>query len=316
MHTTRLDDLAIPALGFGCASMLGRVGRRDSLRALEQAWDAGVRLYDVAPSYGYGEAEVLLGSFLRGRRQQAILITKFGLEPRRIPPLQRALKPLVRAAMQKMPAARQSVRHQLQTLAPTPRFNIATLHASVERSLRALRIDCIDILLAHEAPAELTEQHDLLAALEDLRKSGKIRCAGVSGMDATAALAAAPGVLRVAQLPAPLFATSKAPTSPHPGLLMANHVFGGAERARILQQRIASLASSQELPESLRGRLRMPSEAALAQLAFSAARTNTDAHTIIASMFQPEHLRANLAAIEAPAFSAEDLATIEAALPS
>lgn len=316
MHTTRLDDLAIPALGFGCASMLGRVGRRDSLRALEQAWDAGVRLYDVAPSYGYGEAEALLGSFLRGRRQQAILITKFGLEPQRIPPLQRALKPLVRAAMQKMPAARQSVRRQLQALAPTPRFDITTLHASVERSLRALRTDCIDILLAHEAPAELTKQHDLLAALESLRQSGKIRCAGVSGMNAVAALAAAPCVLRVAQFPAPLFATTAPPASPRPSLRMANHVFGGTERARMLQQRIASLARSQQLPESLRMRLQLPSEAALAQLAFSAARTNTDAHTIIASMFQPEHLRANLAAIAAPAFSAEDLATIDAALPS
>lgn len=316
MHTTRLDDFAIPALGFGCASMLGRVGRRDSLRALERAWEAGVRLYDVAPSYGYGEAETLLGSFLRGHRQQAIVITKFGLEPQRIPPLQRALKPLVRAAMQKIPAARQSVLRQLQTFAPTPRFDIATLYASVERSLRALRTDSIDILLVHEAPAALTEQHDLLAALESLRQSGKIRCAGVSGMNAVAALAAAPGVLPVTQFPAPLFATTAPPASPRPSLRMANHVFGGTERARMLQQRIASLATSQQLPESLRVRLQTPSEVALAQLAFSAARVNAGAHTIIASMFQLEHLRANLAATEAPTFSAQDLATIEAALQS
>ncbi|MFX6040902.1 aldo/keto reductase, partial [Acinetobacter baumannii] len=56
-------------LGFGCAPMLGRVGRKDSLRALAIAYDNGIRHFDVARSYGFGEAEALLGEFLAGKRQ-------------------------------------------------------------------------------------------------------------------------------------------------------------------------------------------------------------------------------------------------------
>jgi aryl-alcohol dehydrogenase-like predicted oxidoreductase len=314
MHTTRIDDIEIPALGFGCASMLGRVGRRASLLALARAWDAGMRLFDVAPSYGYGEAETLLGTFLRGRRHGALLITKFGLEPQPVAPLQRALKPVVRAALRLAPAARQSVRRQLRPLAPAPGFDILTLHASVERSLRALQTDCIDVLLAHEAPASIGAQEDLLDALEQLRRSGKIRCAGVSGANAIAALTAAPDVLRVAQFPAPLFASAMPAANSNIGLRMANHVFGGTESARTLQQRMASLTSSQQLSESLQARLRLPIHALLAQLAFSAARNRFGAQTIIASMFQPAHLQANLEALSSPAFNTEDLAAIEAAL--
>ena len=44
-------------LGYGCSSIMGALGRRQSLRLLEAAYDAGIRHFDVAPMYGYGEAE-------------------------------------------------------------------------------------------------------------------------------------------------------------------------------------------------------------------------------------------------------------------
>jgi aryl-alcohol dehydrogenase-like predicted oxidoreductase len=52
-------------LGFGCSSVMGSLNRRDSLRMLASAFDAGIRHFDVAPMYGYGEAEVCLGEFLK-----------------------------------------------------------------------------------------------------------------------------------------------------------------------------------------------------------------------------------------------------------
>ena len=60
------SGLRAPQVGFGCSALLGRTGRTESLRALAAAWDEGIRFFDIARSYGYGEAEALLGEFLQG----------------------------------------------------------------------------------------------------------------------------------------------------------------------------------------------------------------------------------------------------------
>src|ERR1700758_4585424 len=70
-HTTRL--------GFGCGNLMGATGRCDSLKLLETAYDAGIRHFDVAPMYGYGEAESCLGEFLERHRGQITVATKFGI---------------------------------------------------------------------------------------------------------------------------------------------------------------------------------------------------------------------------------------------
>lgn len=72
---------ALTALGFGCSAMGGRVSTRQSLVALGAAYDAGITLYDTARSYGYGQAETILGNFLRGRRDTVVISTKFGILP-------------------------------------------------------------------------------------------------------------------------------------------------------------------------------------------------------------------------------------------
>ena len=67
-------------LGFGCSSLMGAMGRRASLAILETAYDAGIRHFDVAPMYGYGEAESCLGEFLR-HRNDVTVTTKYGIPP-------------------------------------------------------------------------------------------------------------------------------------------------------------------------------------------------------------------------------------------
>ena len=66
-------------LGFGCAALMGRASRGESLKALGTALDAGITFFDTARSYGYGASEGLLGQFLQGRRDKVILCTKFGI---------------------------------------------------------------------------------------------------------------------------------------------------------------------------------------------------------------------------------------------
>ena len=68
-------------LGFGCSSLMGAMGRRASLAILEAAYDAGIRHFDVAPMYGYGEAESCLGEFLQRHRNQVTVTTKYGIPP-------------------------------------------------------------------------------------------------------------------------------------------------------------------------------------------------------------------------------------------
>src|SRR5580704_5522793 len=54
-------SLRTSVLGFGCGSVMGRVGRSASLRAMDAAWESGITLFDTARSYGFGEAEAVGG---------------------------------------------------------------------------------------------------------------------------------------------------------------------------------------------------------------------------------------------------------------
>src|SRR5258708_34049436 len=87
-------DGARSAIGMGCASLGSRVGRREGLRALNRAYDAGVTWFDVAPSYGDAEAETILGEFVQGRRDKIKLSTKVGIRPAPTPLVMRVAKPI------------------------------------------------------------------------------------------------------------------------------------------------------------------------------------------------------------------------------
>ena len=75
-------DIETPTVGFGCGSLTGS-GPSNPIRVLETAFDAGVRHFDTARYYGYGEGEGILGRFLKGRRSEVTITTKFGIEPPR-----------------------------------------------------------------------------------------------------------------------------------------------------------------------------------------------------------------------------------------
>ena len=78
-----MQRTARSAIGMGCASLGSRVGRREGLKALARAYDAGITWFDVAPSYGDAEAETILGEFVQGRRDKIRICTKVGIRPPR-----------------------------------------------------------------------------------------------------------------------------------------------------------------------------------------------------------------------------------------
>ena len=175
---------ALP-LGYGCSHLMGRLTRRESLALLGAAFDAGIRYFDTAPSYGFGEAEAVLGEALRSRRHQVAIATKFGLRPPRHPRMvglaRRVALPLIR----RVPGVKARLSRAAGGLASRARFSPDEFRASLEVSLAALRTDYIDVLLLHEAVvADLSDE--LFAALEQSVAEGKVRCFGIGSNEAAA----------------------------------------------------------------------------------------------------------------------------------
>lgn len=143
--------LAISPLGFGGAPLGGLYEPLDLAvagRAVALALELGIHFFDTSPYYGDGLSEMRLGELLAGRRSTVVLQTKCG----------------------------RYGRDEFD-------FSAARVRASCETSLRRLRTDHVDILLAHDIEFGRREQilEETLPALIRLREEGKTRAIGVSG---------------------------------------------------------------------------------------------------------------------------------------
>src|ERR1700754_2889996 len=136
-----VSEYALGAMMFGA---MGNTDHHESVRMFHTALDAGVNLVDTADVYSAGESEAIVGKALRGRRDDVVLATKFGL------PMQGG-----RGA--------------------SPRW----IRRAVEDSLRRLGTDHIDLYQLHR-PDPATDVGESLSALSDLLHAGKVRAIGSS----------------------------------------------------------------------------------------------------------------------------------------
>lgn len=167
-------------LGFGCASLGSRVGSRPGSRALNEAFEAGVNWFDVAPSYGDGQAESLLGEFARTRRDKIYICTKCGVAPPPVSSLKAALRPVSRLLVKGAPALR-SLAGRARGPAEPQALSRETIIGSLERSLIHLKTDYVDVLALHDPQEDDINNEEVARALEDAVASGKARTAGVAG---------------------------------------------------------------------------------------------------------------------------------------
>ena len=259
-------------LGFGCAPILGPVGPAEAERAMSCALDAGVNHFDVARCYGYGDAERFVGSFLKPRRGSVVIASKFGLEATGAARLLRPAKPLIRLLRRRrrsgeMPRRAQAGGSRGPFLRGVP-ITAAAMERSLERSLKALGTDYLDIFLLHEPDWSNLPIDEIAGSAEKLKRQGKIRAFGAA-----------------------FYREERMPTEDE------GNVFD------LLQFDCPRVGAAYDFFEKERGGMAnvifSPSRAGFAGLDFASvlARLWADfpRSVVLSSMFDPDHIRANAA---------------------
>ncbi|HET8833898.1 MAG TPA: aldo/keto reductase [Gemmatimonadales bacterium] len=150
-RTLGTQGLAVSAQGLGCMGMSQSYGSFDdneSVATIHRALELGVTFFDTAEVYGPFTNEELLGRALEGRRDRAVIATKFGWE----------IGTSGRGGLDSRPAH---------------------VREAVDGSLRRLRTDRIDLLYQHRVDPQVPIE-DVVGAMGDLVRQGKVRFLGLS----------------------------------------------------------------------------------------------------------------------------------------
>lgn len=150
------SGLMVSALGIGCNSFGQRTGKDEVGKIVDAAFEHGITVFDTADIYSFGGSEELLGQALRGRRDEVVIATKFGMD--------------MKGHSGPDFGARGSRRY---------------IRQAVTASLRRLGTDYIDLYQLH-APDHTTPLAETLDAMSDLVREGKVRYLGVSNFAAWA----------------------------------------------------------------------------------------------------------------------------------
>ena len=147
MERRRIGSLSVSVVGIGCNNFGARLDARATAEVVRAALDEGVNFFDTADIYGATQSEVFLGQALRGRRDEAVVATKFGM-------------PIDDAHFGASPAY---------------------VREACEASLARLGTDHIDLYQLHY-PDESVPIADTLGALAELVEAGKVRQIGCSNL--------------------------------------------------------------------------------------------------------------------------------------
>ncbi|MEE9148367.1 MAG: aldo/keto reductase [Candidatus Tectomicrobia bacterium] len=145
--------LQVSAIGFGCWELGGGYGKVDESEytpAVHRAIDLGINCFDTAEAYGFGVSERALARALGERRQDVMVVTKFGV-----------------GYQEAAPSFRDSSRQRLME--------------SIEKSLSNLNTDYVDVYMVHW-PDIRTPFDETMRAFDDIVLQGKARFVGISNL--------------------------------------------------------------------------------------------------------------------------------------
>ena len=151
-RTVGSSSLTVSVVGVGCNNFGSRLDAAAAGAVVDAALEAGITLFDTAESYGEGESELFLGRALAGRREQAVIATKFGW-------------------------GRGRSDHSVA------RGDPAYVRAAIDASLARLGTDHIDLYQYHR-PDGVTPIEETLGAMNELVEAGKVRFIGSSNFSA------------------------------------------------------------------------------------------------------------------------------------
>ncbi len=157
MRTRKLgqSDIDISCIGLGTNYVGGHnlyvgVDEDEGVRLVKQAIDLGVTHIDTADVYGTGRSEELVGKAIEGRRDDVVLATKGGI--------------------------------LFGEYGNGANNEPAYLRAALERSLKRLNVDYVDLYYIHRHDGK-TPTEEAFGALMDFKREGLIRSAGVSNFE-------------------------------------------------------------------------------------------------------------------------------------
>jgi aryl-alcohol dehydrogenase-like predicted oxidoreductase len=130
----------------------GKIDDSESIRAIDAGLDAGINFFDTAANYGTGHSEKILGQALKGKRDQAVIATKFG----------------------------HMVNEQKKVVYRDRDQTLGNVRGDIENSLRRLDTDYVDVYQLHDSGYDHERALEVRAILEDLVQEGKIRWYGWS----------------------------------------------------------------------------------------------------------------------------------------
>jgi len=159
MKHIKLGGLKVGRIGLGAMGMsayytMGKTNEEESIRTFHKAIDLGITMIDTAEVYGPYTNEELVGKAFKGKREQVVLATKFGLISH------------AKGGSNGMDSKPSNIR------------------SAVEGSLRRLNTDYIDLYYQHRVDPKIPIE-DVIGCLADLVKEGKILHIGLSEAGAT-----------------------------------------------------------------------------------------------------------------------------------
>ena len=140
----------VSEIGLGCwaiGSEWGDVSDDDARKTLKTSLDEGINFFDTADVYGDGRSEKFIGELLKSTSEKIYVATKSG----------RRLNP-----------------HNEEG------YNLKNIESFIDRSLKNLGIDCIDLLQLHCPPSKICSKKETYEMMDELVKKGKISNYGVS----------------------------------------------------------------------------------------------------------------------------------------
>lgn len=143
------SNLEVSSVGLGLMGMspgmYGEINDELSIKTIHRALEMGVTMLDTADVYGNGHNEELLGKALKGRRDQAIIATKFSYTP------------------------------NYEQISGHPDY----VKKAVDESLNRLGVEYIDLYYQHRVDPNVPIE-ETIGAMSELVQAGKVRCLGLS----------------------------------------------------------------------------------------------------------------------------------------